>query len=122
MREQRDHVLIKIRAVVPPFRPRGGGTSQHALVGTRNQMAAIVISKERLLHLAVLVGCSSAFALLLMYVMGWSRMAAWGLAVTTVCQINKVVVDERDKRAKAEEKALQRSERKETEGSTKKKH
>ena len=57
-----------------------------------------------------------------MYVMGWSRMAAWGLAVTTVCQINKVVVDERDKRAKAEEKALQRSERKETEGSTKKKH
>ena len=72
--------------------------------------------------LAVLVGCSSAFALLLMYVMGWSRMAAWGLAVTTVCQVNKVVVDERDKRAKAEEKALQRSERKETEGSTKKKH
>ena len=45
-------------------------------------------------------------------------MAA-GLAVTTVCQVNKVV-DERDKRAKAEEKALQRSERKETEGSTKK--
>ena len=86
------------------------------------QMAAIVITKERLLHLAVLVGCSSAFALLLMYVMGWSRMAAWGLAVTTVCQVNKVVVDERDKRAKAEEKALQRSERKETEGSTKKKH
>ena len=90
--------------------------------GQTRKMAAIVISKERLLHLALLVGCSVAFAMLLMYVMDWSRMAAFGLSVTTVCQINTVVVGERDKKAKAEEKALQRSERKETEGSTKKKH
>ena len=109
---------------VPWFRPFDGAAGRPRLHARNHthQMAAIVITKERILHLAVLVGCSSAFALLLMYVMGWSRMAAWGLAVTTVCQINKVVVDERDKRAKAEEKALQRSERKETEGSTKKKH
>ena len=105
--------MVPTRRDVP--RPSHGRRNLH-------KMAAIVITKERLLHLAVLVGCSSAFAMLLMYVMGWSRMAAFGLAVTTVCQINTVVVGERDKRAKAEEKALQRSERKETEGSTKKKH
>ena len=85
-------------------------------------MAAIVISKERLLHLALLVGCSAAFALLLMYLLEWSRMAAFGLSVTTVCQVNSVIVGERDKKAKAEEKALQRSERKETDGPNKKKH
>ena len=85
-------------------------------------MAAIVLTRARLLHLALLVGVSAVFALLLMYGLEWGRMAAFGLSVTTVCQVNGAIVGEREKKAKAEEKAMQRSERHQAEGSTKKRH
>lgn len=85
-------------------------------------MAAIVLTRARLLHLALLIGCSTACALLLIYGLDWSRMTAFGLSVSVVCQVNGAIVGEMDKKAKAEEKATQRSERHQIEGSTKKKH
>ena len=84
-------------------------------------MAAIVITRERLRHLAVLVGCSILFAVLLMHLLDWGRMVAFGLSVTTVCQVNAAIVSERERLARAEEKTEQRSQRA-AEGSTKKRH
>ena len=83
-------------------------------------MAAIVLTSDRLLHLALLVGLSIALALLLMRWMEWGRTAAFGLSVTTVCQVNAAIVKEREKAAAAAEAAAQRAEKKEGVGSTKK--
>ena len=82
-------------------------------------MAAIVITKERLLHLARLVGFSTLFAALLMHFLEWSRMAAFGLSVTVVCQVNAAIMQQIDAKARADEKNEQRTLRA-AEGSAKK--
>jgi len=83
-------------------------------------MAAIVLTSVRLRHLALLVGLSAAMALLLMRWLEWGPTAAFGLSVTTVCQVNAAIVKEKEKAAEAAEAAAQRAEKKEGAGSTKK--
>lgn len=83
-------------------------------------MAAIVLTSDRLLHLALLVGLSTLLALLLMHWLEWGPTAAFGLSVTTVCQVNAAIVKEKEKVAEAAEAAAHRAEKKEGVGSTKK--
>ena len=83
-------------------------------------MAAIVLTRERLLHLALLIALSTLGALALIQLFEFTTLAAFGASITVVCQVNAAVVSEKEKRRKAEELAAQKAEKREQGGSTKK--
>jgi hypothetical protein len=56
-------------------------------------MANFSIDKSRLLHLLLLLGLSYAGGKLLLYVFeDWSPTAAYGFAITVVCQVSNAVL------------------------------
>jgi hypothetical protein len=55
----------------------------------------VTLDSGRLLHLLVLLGLSYAGGKLVLHCLdGWSPMSAYGLAITVVCQVNNVLVQQ----------------------------
>jgi hypothetical protein len=56
-------------------------------------MANVSLDRSRLLHLLLLLGLSYAGGKLLLYcIEDWSPTAAYGLAITVVCQVSNAVL------------------------------
>ena len=72
----------------------------------------LVIERNRLAHLGVLLSVSAALAEILQR-FDFKPLAAYGLAVTMVCQINGAILREQEKRearaAAAEEAAVEKA-------------
>ena len=58
----------------------------------------LVIERNRLAHLGILLSVSAALAEILQR-FGFKPLAAYGFAVTMVCQINGAILREQEKRA-----------------------
>ena len=72
----------------------------------------LVIERNRLAHLGILLSVSAALAEILQR-FGFKPLAAYGFAVTMVCQINGAILRESEKRAEraaaAEEAAAEKA-------------
>jgi hypothetical protein len=56
-------------------------------------MANFSVDRDRFLHLLLLLGLSYALGKLLLYfIEDWSPTAAYGLAITVVCQVSNAVL------------------------------
>ena len=51
----------------------------------------VVITRERVVHLIVLLAVSGVLAELLETQLGFAKLSAWGFGVTLVCQLNAFV-------------------------------
>ena len=80
----------------------------------------LVIERNRIVHLGVLIGASAAIAELLQYYFEFQGLAAYGFAVTVVCQINSAILSAKE-RAAAEEKAAAKAAKAEEKAAAKEK-